>query len=179
MPPFLDPATRDALQRLAESENAPPADAAEPPSAHAALARVRDIRTLAAALESEPAVIASVRDALEQGATWDDVAAAATLRVAAAKWRWQGTDADIAERHAAGRKRAARPSSKPSDLPGHSVADAARLLGVTAQAVYLRITRGTLRAETITLDDGRSYKRVFLDDAAEPPTAPSPAQPTA
>jgi hypothetical protein len=37
---------------------------------------------------------------------------------------------------------------------------------VTAQAVYLRVSRGQLRAETVTLPDGRSYKRVFLEDGA-------------
>jgi hypothetical protein len=42
-----------------------------------------------------------------------------------------------------------------------SVAEAAKHLGVTAQAIYLRVTRGSLRAETVTLPDGRSYKRVF------------------
>ena len=127
------------------------------------LDRVRAIRALSAALDDEPALLASVRSALDGGTTWDEIADAASLSTAAAKWRWQGTDADIEERHAAGRKRAARPSSKPTDLPGMSVAEAARNLGVSVQAVYLRVSRGQLRAETITLDDGRSYKRVFPD----------------
>jgi hypothetical protein len=127
------------------------------------LDRVRAIRALSAALDDEPALLASVRSALDGGTTWDEIADAASLGTAAAKWRWQGTDADIEERHAAGRKRAARPSSRPTDLPGMSVADAARSLGVSVQAVYLRVSRGQLRAETITLDDGRSYKRVFPD----------------
>ena len=125
------------------------------------LDRVRAIRALSAALETEPGLLAAVRASLDAGAGWDEVADAAALGTAAAKWRWQGSNAEIAERHAAGRKRSARPSSKPTDLPGMSVADAARSLGVSVQAVYLRVSRGQLRAETITLDDGRSYKRVF------------------
>ena len=52
----------------------------------------------------------------------------------------------------------------PKDLPGLSVSEAAKKLGVSAQAIYLRITRGTLRAETVTLADGRTYKRVFPDE---------------
>jgi hypothetical protein len=106
----------------------------------------------------------AVREALEAGSGWDDIAAAAGLKPAAAKWHWQGTDAEIAERHEAGRKRSARPSSVPTDLPGLSVAEAAAQLGVSAQAIYLRVTRGALRAETIELPDGRSYKRVFPDE---------------
>jgi DNA-directed RNA polymerase specialized sigma24 family protein len=51
----------------------------------------------------------------------------------------------------------------PTDLPGYSVADAAKKLGVTVQAVYLRISRGQLESETVTLDDGRRYKRVMLE----------------
>ncbi len=45
--------------------------------------------------------------------------------------------------------------------------EAAAALGVTAQAIYLRVSRGQLRAETVTLDDGRSYKRVFPDEPVE------------
>jgi hypothetical protein len=145
---FLSGESQDALQLL--------------PRAFAPLDRLRAVRVLAAALEQDPAVLQSVRDALENGESWERIADAAGLGVAAAKWRWQGTDDQIATRLAAGRKRSARPSSVPTDLPGRSVADAARALGVTAQAVYLRISRGTLEARTVTLDDGRSYKRVLL-----------------
>ena len=102
-----------------------------------------------------------MRAALEAGASWSDVAQAAQLSTAASRWRWQGDDAEIAARHEAGRKRSERPSSKPNELPGLSVAEAAKQLGVTAQAIYLRVSRGQLRAETVTLPDGRSYKRVF------------------
>ena len=124
---------------------------------------VRGIRELAAALDAEPATVSAVRRALAGGATWDEVAEAASLGLAAAKWRWQGTDEEIAARHEAGRKRSARPSSVPTDLPGLSVADAAKRLGVTVQAVYLRISRGQLEATTVELDDGRRYKRVLLE----------------
>jgi hypothetical protein len=126
------------------------------------LDRLRAVRQASLALERDPALLRAVRDSLDAGEGWDRVADAAGLGVAAAKWRWQGTDDQIAERLAAGRKRSARPSSVPTGLPGESVADAARILGVTAQAVYLRISRGTLSATTVTLDDGRSYKRVLL-----------------
>ncbi|CAN5144863.1 hypothetical protein BH09ACT2_BH09ACT2_01610 [soil metagenome] len=126
------------------------------------LDRLRAVRQASLALERDPAMLRAVRDSLDAGEGWDRVADAAGLAVAAAKWRWQGTDDQIAERLAAGRKRSARPSSVPTGLPGESVADAARILGVTAQAVYLRISRGTLSATTVTLDDGRSYKRVLL-----------------
>jgi hypothetical protein len=57
----------------------------------------------------------------------------------------------------------------PTDLPGLSVAEAAARLGVTPQAIYQRVTRGLLEAQTVQLPDGRSYKRVFLpEDAASP-----------
>ncbi|MEO8261015.1 MAG: hypothetical protein ABI566_00485 [Pseudolysinimonas sp.] len=132
-------------------------------NATAPLDRLAGIRNLIAALESEPATLASVREAQDAGANWDEIAASAGLTAAAAKWRWQGSDAEIAARHEAGRKRSARPSSKPADLPGMSVAEAATQLEISVQGVYQRIARGQLRAETVVLDDGRSYKRVFPD----------------
>jgi DNA invertase Pin-like site-specific DNA recombinase len=146
---YLDPSTQDAM-RAAQ-------DATDP------LDRLASIRNLIAALETDAASLAAVREALDAGAGWDEIAARADLSPAAAKWRWQGSDAEIASRHEAGRKRAARPSSKPRDLPGMSVAEAAKHLGISVQGVYQRITREQLRAETVTLDDGRTYKRVFPD----------------
>ena len=127
------------------------------------LERLSAIRSAIAALDADPATLQAVRDAMDAGADWPTVADAAGLGTAAAKWRWQGTDSEIASRAEAGRKRSTRPSSVPTDLPGMSVADAARSLGVTAQAVYLRVSRGQLRAETVELPDGRKYKRVFPD----------------
>ncbi len=149
---FLSRESREALERLLADD-----DASVPP-----LTRVGGIRSLLALIEAEPAVLRGVREALSAGATWDEIAAAARLKPAAAKWRWQGTDEEIAARLEAGRKRSVRPSSVPTDLPGYSVAEAARKLGVTAQAVYLQISRGKLEAQTVTLPDGRSYKRVML-----------------
>ena len=128
--------------------------------------------TRAAASELDASLLGIVREALDGGASWDEVADAAGLTPAAAKWRWQGTDADIEARIAAGRKRSQRPSSVPTDLPGLSVAEAARSLGITPQAVYLRVTRGQLRAETVTIADGRSYKRVFVSPDAMPADEP-------
>jgi len=157
--PFLSESTAAALDRLARAER----EAVRP----SPLDRLRGIRSLIAALEADRATLDSVREALEAGANWDEVAEAAGLKPAAAKWRWQGSDDEIAARHEAGRKRSARPSSVPTDLPGLSVSEAAKRLGVTPQAVYLRITRGQLRAETVTLPDGRSYKRVFVDESPD------------
>ncbi|MEO6532102.1 MAG: hypothetical protein ABIO06_00855 [Pseudolysinimonas sp.] len=151
---FLAVTTRAALERLLALDE----DAAAAP-----LARVAAIRGVLAELEADPAALAAVRAALEAGASWSDVAQAAQLSPAASRWRWQGDDAEIAARHEAGRKRSERPSSKPTELPGLSVAEAAGQLGVTAQAIYLRVSRGQLRAEMVTLPDGRSYKRVFPD----------------
>jgi hypothetical protein len=125
---------------------------------------LRDIRTLISELERDPATLHAVRDALADGAGWDQIAEAAGLKPAAAKWRWQGTDAEIAARAEAGRQRSVRPSSVPTGLPGLSVADAAKKLGVTPQAVYLAIGRGKLTAQTVEIADGRSYKRVMLDE---------------
>lgn len=156
--PYLSKSSRAALERVRAGDAGNETDALE---------RLRDIRSLLDELEKDPATLAAVREARGNGVGWDDIAAAAGLKPAAAKWRWQGTDAEITERHEAGRKRAARPSSVPTDLPGLSVAEAAARFGVSAQAIYLRITRGSLRAETIELPDGRSYKRVFPDDAPD------------
>ena len=152
---YLADSTRAALERVAAGDRAE-----ETPDA---LERLAGIRSLIAALESDPATLTSVRDALEAGASWERVAEAASIKPAAAKWRWQGTDQEIAARHEAGRKRSARPSSVPTDLPGLSVAEAAKKFRVSDKAIYLRVTRGTLRAETVTLPDGRRYKRVFPD----------------
>ncbi|HEU0243184.1 MAG TPA: hypothetical protein VFQ75_04720 [Candidatus Limnocylindrales bacterium] len=153
---FLSPQSRAALESLLAAD----AEATAP----SGVERLRLVRTLIAELETDSASIDAVRDAERDGADWEAIAAAAGLRPAAAKWRWQGDDDAIAARHAAGRKRAARPSSRPADLPGQSVAEAAQALGVTAQAIYQQVARGALRSETIELDDGRRYKRVFLDD---------------
>ena len=150
MTTYLSGASRRALAALAE--------AIDP------LERLAAVRHASVALEREPALLQAVRESRAADATWEAIADAAGLGVAAAKWRWQGTDGQIAARLAAGRKRSSRPSSVPDDLPGQSVADTARALGLTAQAVYLRISRGTLRATTVTLEDGRSYKRVFPAD---------------
>jgi len=152
---FLSPETRASLERLLALDG----DAASTP-----LDRVAAIREASAALDADPAALTAVRAALEAGASWSDIAQAAQLSPAASRWRWQGSDAEIAARHEAGRKRSERPSSKPTGLPGLSVSEAAKHLGVTAQAIYLRVSRGQLRAETITLPDGRTYKRVYPDE---------------
>jgi hypothetical protein len=144
----LDGRTRAALQELLD--------------ARSGIERLRGIHSLTDFLKHEE--LAAVRDALDDGADWESIADAAGLQPAAAKWRWQGTDEEIAERHEKGRKRSARPSSVPTDLPGLSVADAAAKLGISAQGVYLRASRGQLRTETVTIADGRSYKRVFLEE---------------
>ena len=156
---FLSPATSAALARLAQLD----ADTESAP-----IERLRGIRRLHEALDTDPATMASVRAALGQGASWEQVADAAGLKPAAAKWRWQGTDAEIAARQDAGRKRSARPSSVPTDLPGLSVAEAAAKLGITPQAVYLQVSRGRLSSRTVELPDGRSYKRVFPDGDVPP-----------
>lgn len=170
---FLSLSSRDALAALA---------AATQP-----LTRLAAVRAAAAALDADPAALAAVRESLTAGATWDDIALAAGVKPAAAKWRWLGSDDEIAARAESGRKRSARPSSVPTDLPGYSVAEAAKRLGVTAQAVYLRISRGQLDAETVRLADGRSYRRVKIDPATDvaaavPPVAsgnpPAASEPT-
>ncbi|MFC6354929.1 hypothetical protein [Luethyella okanaganae] len=156
----LSSSTRAALERLLSLETA---DASAD-----GLERLRAIRSLQLALDAEPATLSAVREALADGADWNEIAEAAGLKAAAAKNRWYGGDAEIAARREASRKRSARPSAKPTGLPGLSVAEAAERLGVSVQAVYLRVTRGTLRAETVEVPDGRTYKRVFLsEDAAE------------
>lgn len=155
--PFLSDASREAIRGVLDADQAPRSDP---------LARVAGIRSAVSALEADPATLAAVREALDAGASWEQVAASAGLKPAAAKWRWQGTDAEIAERHESGRKRAARPSSVPTDLPGESVSEAAARLEVSVQAIYLRVNRGQLRSETVVLPDGRRYKRVFPGDSA-------------
>jgi transposase-like protein len=131
----------------------------------APLERLRGIRSLITALEADPAALAAVREALEAGGTWDEVADAASLSPSAAKYRWAGDDEAIATRQEASKRRKReRPSSVPTDLPGESVSDAAKRLGVTPQAIYQRVNRGQLEARTVELPDGRRYKRVFVPD---------------
>lgn len=157
--PFLSADAAIALARLSGLE-AGGADA-EP------LERLRGIRSLVAALEADPAAITAVREAIDAGATWDEVGDAAGLSPAAAKYRWAGDDDAIEQRQAASRKRKReRPSSVPTDLPGLSVSEAAKRLGVTPQAIYQRVTRGLLEATTVELPDGRKYKRVFIVEDA-------------
>ena len=159
---FLSHQSAEALARLVQldgEESAPP------------LERMRAIRAVLHHLDADPAALTSVRDALAGGSGWPEIAEAAGLKPTAAKWRWQGTDDEIAARLSAGRKRSVRPSSVPTDLPGRSVAEAAAQLGVSAQAVYLQVTRGRLISRTVELADGRSYKRVFLPGDALPSTA--------
>ena len=158
---FLAPSTSAALSRLAALDAAP---------GSAPLERMRAIRSLLLELDADPATLVGVRDALREGADWEQIADAAGLKPAAAKWRWGGTDAEIAARQAAGRKRAARPSAVPTDLPGLSVSEAAAKLGVTAQAIYLKLSRGKMVGRTIELADGRSYKRVFLNEGPDTDT---------
>ena len=130
------------------------------------LDRLRGIRSLITALDADPASLTAVREAVDAGASWDEVADAAGLSPSAAKYRWSGDDEAIAARHEASRKRKReRPSSVPTELPGLSVADAARQLGVTPQAIYQRVNRGLLEATTVELPDGRKYKRVFPPEA--------------
>lgn len=160
---FLAPDTRAALELLLSLDTEPDAGAS-PDAAAAALDRLAAMRGLLAALEAEPATLAAVRQAVASGVSWDRLGEAARLSPAAAKARWQGSDEEIAARHEAGRKRSARPSAKPTDLPGLSVAEAAEKLGVTVQAIYLRVSRGQLEAQTVELPDGRRYKRVFPSD---------------
>ena len=138
--------TRAALERVLAGSDDP-------------VQALRDIRSASSALDAE--TLPAVRAALPTS-DWETIADAAGLKAPAAKWRWQGTDDEIAARHEQGRKRSERPSSVPTDLPGLSVAEAAKQLGVSAQAIYLRVSRGQLRAETVERA-GRSYKRVFPD----------------
>ena len=155
--PFLSDDAARAMERLVTLE-AGASDAAP-------LERLRGIRALVVALEADPAALRAVREALAEGATWDDVADAAGLSPSAAKYRWAGDDDAIASRQEASRKRKRdRPSTAAIDLPGLSVAEAAKRLGVTPQAIYQRVTRGLLHAETVELPDGRKYKRVFPDE---------------
>lgn len=152
--PFLSADAANALARLVRLEAGEDA---------APLERLRGIRALASALDAEPGALAAVREALDAGATWDEVADAAGLSPSAAKYRWAGDDDAIADRQEASRKRKReRPSSVPTDLPGLSVSEAAKRLGVTPQAIYQRVNRGLLEAATVELPDGRRYKRVFL-----------------
>ncbi|SIO22810.1 hypothetical protein [Agromyces cerinus] len=161
---FLSAETARALAELVGLD-ALHGDAADDETDASPLERLRGIRSLVAALEADPASLSAVREALDAGRTWDEIADAAGLSASAAKYRWAGDDAEIEARHEASRKRKReRPSSVPTELPGRSVSEAAAKLGVTPQAIYQRVTRGLLRAETVELADGRKYKRVFLPE---------------
>ena len=170
--PFLSAETARALAELvgldALHEGSAGSTSRSPDETDASpLERLRGIRSLVAALEADPASLVAVREALGAGRTWDEIADAAGLSPSAAKYRWAGDDDEIAARHEASRKRKReRPSTVPTELPGLSVAEAAAKLGVTPQAIYQRVTRGLLRAETVELADGRKYKRVFPDEPA-------------
>ncbi|WP_104191097.1 hypothetical protein [Cryobacterium sp. Y82] len=156
---FLAPTTAAALEQLLALHTD---DGGSP------LNRLRAIRSLQAALDQDPATLVAVRAALAADTSWEQVADATGLKPPAARWRWGGSDEEISARLEAGRKRSARPSSVPTDLPGLSVAEAAAERGVSAQAIYLQVRRGTLVSRTVTLPDGRSYKRVFPAGTTDP-----------
>lgn len=157
--------TRAALERLAGLVGRADAGSDTAGGAAGALELLAAMRGLAAALEDDPAQLALVRAALAAGSGWDEVAEAAGLSPSAAKYHWAGDDEEIERRQEASRARKReRPSSRPTDLPGESVAEAAKRLGVTPQAIYQRVTRGLVEARTIELPDGRSYKRVFFPE---------------
>ena len=160
---FLAPTTAAALERVLTLQT----DTAGSP-----LDRLRAIRSLQTALEQDPATLAAVRGALAADVSWDQIADATGLKPPAAKWRWGGTDDEISARFEAGRKRSVRPSSVPTDLPGLSVAEAAAERGVSVQAIYLQVRRGTLVSRTVTLPDGRNYKRVFPAGTTDPDSSP-------
>jgi hypothetical protein len=158
--PFLSAETARALAELVALDALAGGD---PETDASPLERLRGIRSLVTSLEGDPATLAAVREAIAAGVTWDEVADAAGLSASAAKYRWAGDDEAIEARQEASRRRKRdRPSSAPIDLPGLSVSEAAKRLGVTPQAIYQRVTRGQLEAETVRLPDGRSYKRVYL-----------------
>ena len=156
---FLAPTTAAALERLLALHTD---DGGSP------LDRLRAIRSLQAALDQDPATLVAVRAALAADTSWEQVADATGLKPPAARWRWGGSDEEISARLEAGRKRSVRPSSVPTDLPGLSVAEAAAERGVSAQAIYLQVRRGTLVSRTVTLPDGRSYTRVFPAGTPDP-----------
>ena len=163
--PFLSPESARALAELAALDALHGTAGGDAETDATPLERLRGIRSLIVALEADPATLAAVREALDAGTSWEAIADAAGLSPSAAKYRWAGGDDEIAARQEASRKRKReRPSSVPTDLPGESVAEAAARLGVTPQAIYQRVTRGLLRAETVELPDGRKYKRVFPDE---------------
>ncbi|HKH08981.1 MAG TPA: hypothetical protein VKA62_08540 [Agromyces sp.] len=163
--PFLSPESARALAELAALDALHGAAAGDAETDATPLERLRGIRSLIVALEADPATLDAVREALDAGTSWEAISDAAGLSPSAAKYRWAGDDDEIAARQEASRKRKReRPSSVPTDLPGESVAEAAARLGVTPQAIYQRVTRGLLRAETVELPDGRKYKRVFPDE---------------
>ena len=154
---FLSSDSARELARLSDLEHGA-TDAAP-------LERLRGIRSLVTALEADPASLAAVRAALADGATWEEIAEAADLSPSAAKYRWAGDDEAITTRQEASRRRKReRPSSVPTELPGESVSEAAKRLGVTPQAIYQRVSRGQLESRTVELPDGRRYKRVFVVD---------------
>jgi len=165
---FLAPDTLSALAAVSSLAGLTNPAGSAGPTESTPLERLRAVRRLLQELEADAVTLTSVRKALVDGAGWDDIAEASGLKPAAARWRWSGTDDEIEARLVAGRKRSARPSSVPTDLPGLSVAEAAARLGVSAQAVYLQVSRGKLSSQTVQLPDGRSYKRVFLNAAAPP-----------
>ena len=163
--PFLSPESARALAELAALDALHGTAGGDAETDATPLERLRGIRSLIVALEADPATLAAVREALDAGTSWEAIADAAGLSPSAAKYRWAGDDDEIAARQEASRKRKReRPSSVPTDLPGESVAEAAARLGVTPQAIYQRVTRGLLRAESVELPDGRKYKRVFPDE---------------
>ncbi len=126
----------------------------------------RDVRAIAERYEAAARALAAVEDeyaatllaANRDGLTWEEVARAAGLRTAnqarARAERAMGVTEVSPSRRRAGARNA------PVELPGVSVAEAARRLGVARSTVYDRIDRG----ELATTPDHLGRTRVLLPD---------------
>ncbi|TFD67980.1 helix-turn-helix transcriptional regulator [Cryobacterium ruanii] len=93
-----------------------------------------------------------------RGLTWEQIAKLAGLESAGeAQGRWSPKQAAEVSRQSRARRNSettkkpgartakkTRPGFKPADLPGVSVPDAARILGVSTSTIYARVARGEL-----------------------------------
>jgi hypothetical protein len=169
----LTPETRTALQQLLEADSRSPEDpVALIRALGAATSRLSADETLQAVMTAEKVMAAA---GVSKQATWQKIGESLGITAAAARDRYSGKaqdldgrKAEIARRREQTRKRArlAVRSIKPTSLPGLSAREYADTVGLSRMQVYRLLDAGTLQGETVTLDDGRSYRRVLTSPPA-------------
>ncbi|MBG9885508.1 hypothetical protein ABE10_02670, partial [Bacillus toyonensis] len=129
-----------------------------------ALSRLRAARELQRDLEVAELEIA--REARAEGASWADLAEAAGLNARSAAQRRYGAST-VDERKAAASESSRRAAPTAPAMPGLSIAETARRLGITDVTVRARIERGEIAVLETVKRGKREFVRIDPDSLPE------------